>query len=393
MKIVYHYRSCADGAEGIHIYEIINAFKKLNHDVIPVSLVRFEEADKEEADKEDVFKKSRFWQRIRNCIPKIFYEFTELMYNLVGYKMLSNAIKKSQPDFIYERYSLYTFAGIMVSKIKKIPIILEVNSPIAYERKLYEKLFLPFGEHLEKWILSQATKVIVVSHSLKKHFVKRGLNPNKIYVLPNGVDLEKFNPNIPSINLHQKYRINKKKIILGFSGCVRNWHNLELILDILKEERFKNLVHFIIIGEIHPSIFNSLKEYIKVLSLDNCVTVTGKIPHKLIPEYISGIDIAIQPNATLYSSPMKIFEYMALGKPIIAPKLENIEEILEDKKTALLFIPNNKHSLKETLYNLISDNRLRENLGKNAFQLIKTRKYIWLNNAQSIIEMYNELRR
>jgi glycosyltransferase involved in cell wall biosynthesis len=330
--------------------------------------------------------RSNFWSFLTRFSPKTLYEVMEIAYNLIGYQKLSQAIQKFQPDFIYERYALYTFAGVLAAKRYGIPIILEVNAPLAYEQKVYGKLVFPkLAESLERWITSHTTKTVVVSTPLKKHLIGLGVPAHHLEVIPNGIDPEQIHPDISGEGIRKKYHL-EGKVVLGFIGWFRKWHGLEMLLEVMAEDSFKQIpVHLLLIGE--GPAYDSLQKYVKVQALSDRVTFTGPIPHQQVAAYMAALDIALQPSATPYASPMKLFEYMGMGKAIVAPKQENIEEILIHNESGILFEPSNKKALEEAILKCVQDASFRRRIGRRAREQVFQRKYLWKENAKKVIQL------
>lgn len=382
MNILYHHRTRAEDAQGIHINEMVRAFRKLGHNVEVVALTH--------GSRRQIYSRTPILSHLSPEMP-IIYEVMEWGYNLIGYYKLLQAIKKQRPDFIYERYNLFMIAGITASKHFEIPIILEVNAPLAMERAQYGKLFFKsLAQRSEQWICSQATGVIAVSTPLKKILIKQGVPGHKIHVIPNGVNLTAFHPEVDGQKIRRYYGL-QDKIIIGFIGWFRSWHAIEFLLEAvaaLPPQRYN--LHLLLVGDGPARV--SIERMCKRLSLDRYVTITGGIPHEEVPFYIAAMDIAVQPYCTWYSSPMKIFEYMAMGKPILAPKLPNITEILTHGRNALLFTPMNADELRRLITELASDRGLREVLGKQAYQDLIDRNYTWEHNAQQVIRIIESLK-
>jgi glycosyltransferase involved in cell wall biosynthesis len=386
MKILYHHRTQAGDAQGIHIAEIIKAFRNLGHVVEEVSLVKTKSKEVQTFHlSSSTLERSNFWNFLTRFSPKALYEAMEIGYNLVGYQKLSQAIRKFQPDFIYERYALYTFAGVLAAQRYGIPIILEVNAPLAHEQKVYGKLVFPrLAESLERWITSHTTKTVVVSTPLKKHLIGLGVPATQLEVIPNGIDPEQIHPDISGEWVRKKYHL-QGKVVLGFIGWFRKWHGLEMLLEVMAEESFKEIpVHLLLIGE--GPAYGSLQKYVKEHSLSDRVTFTGPIPHQQVAAYMAAMDIALQPSATPYASPMKLFEYMGMGKAIVAPKQENIEEILVHNESGVLFEPSNKKALEEAILKCVRDTSFRKHIGNKAREQIFERKYLWQENAKKVIQ-------
>lgn len=117
------------------------------------------------------------------------------------------------------------------------------------------------------------------------------------------------------------------------------------------------------------------------------LTITGVVPRDKVTDYISAFDIALQPAVVSYASPLKLFEYLSLGKAIIAPASDNIMEILENNNNAILFEPGNMKSLEDALSILINDQELRKRIGKNAQLSVEMNGYTWENNAKIVSQL------
>ncbi len=384
MKILYHHRTLGDGAEGIHIQSIVNGLRRLGHEVKVVSLV----GEQTQFRKAQDAKESK-WDWIRNRIPGPVYELAEVAYNLKGLRMLQKAIDAFKPDIIYDRYAHFSFSALWAAKRNKLPLILEVNSPYSIQKRQWEKLYFPWlSEMGERKIFNAAPHIIVVSTPLKKIVMNYGVPAERITVLPNGTDPERFNPAIDDGPLRKQLGL-EGRIVMGFVGILRRWHNIDKLINILEEiDLPARKATMLFLGD-GPS-FHELVEYNRQKGNEEWIRFLGRIPHAEIQKYIAMMDIAISPHATPYSSPMKILEYMAMEKAILAPDMENIRDILQDGENALLFKPDDADSLKEKLLRLLQDADLRHRLGKKARKDV-VEKYTWLGNARKTAQLAEQL--
>ncbi len=384
MRILYHHRTLGDGAEGIHIQSIVNGLRNLGHEVKVVSLV----GEQTQFRKSQEAKES-FWDKVRAKIPGPVYELAEIAYNLKGLRMLQKAIDSFQPDIIYDRYAHFSFSALWAAKRNNLPLILEVNSPYSIQKRQWEKLYFPGLSRMgEEKIFNAAPHIIVVSTPLKKIVMDYGVPEERITVLPNGTDPERFNPKVDDSELRKELGL-EGRVVLGFVGILRRWHNIDKLIEVLEEiDLPKYNATMIFLGD-GPS-YHELVEFNRQKGHEDWIRFLGRIPHAEIQKYIAMMDIAISPHATPYSSPMKILEYMAMEKAILAPDMENIRDILKDGHNALLFTPDDRTALKEKLLVLIKDRALREKLGQNARKDV-VEKFTWQGNARKTAEIAQNL--
>jgi len=382
LKILYHHRTLGDGAEGIHVAEIIKAFRNLGHEVRVVSLI---------GEKTNVVsKKQSKWSNIKKLIPGFLYEIGEMAYNIQGYRSLGQAVKEFKPDFIYDRYVSYNYSAVGTGRRHNIPVVLEVNAPYADEKQTFdEKLFFKnLASKSESKICRDATVVIVVSTPLKEILISKGIPEQQIVVMPNGADPDVFNPSIDGTSLRQRYGL-EGKIVIGFTGILRPWHGIELLV-----EAFGNVLddredlHLLIVGD--GPIRSELERDIATLGLSRHVTITGRQPHDAVSTFVAAMDITVSPRATPYASPMKILEYMAMGKTVVAPDTSNIRDIIRHEEDGILFQAEAVDDLAKGLNAVVRDAGLRMKLGQAARKKIEQER-TWSHNAASVISIVERL--
>jgi glycosyltransferase involved in cell wall biosynthesis len=171
-------------------------------------------------------------------------------------------------------------------------------------------------------------------------------------------------------------------LVLGFVGFVRDWHGLDHIIDLLAREPDLKRVSLLVVGD-GPACAG-LRDQAESFHVADRVIITGVIPHEHLADYLSAMDIALQPQVTPYASPLKLFEYMALGRAIIAPDTENIREILEHEVDGILFTPGDQKTLSDAIQRLAGDDELRVRLGAAAAAKIVARNLTWKNNAERV---------
>ena len=380
MRIVYHHRTRATDAQRIHILEMVAAFRDLGHRVEIVSLVDTEaEMDNAQRDAADGF--------IRSSLRPIpfAYDAVQLAYNLAGFPLLLWKTLRFKAEFIYERYSLFNFAGALVSRLCGIPLVLEVNSPFALEQQRDRDIrAFRLATWTERAICNSAKIVIVVSTPLCRIMIDAGVDPAKIVIMPNGVNLAHFQAQVDSRSLRRSLGLENRTVI-GFIGWFRKWHGLRLLLQAFRDQGLAGDAAAVLLIGDGPEMAD-LNAYVTEAGLTKDVIFTGPIPHPDVPPFVGLIDIAVQPAANEYCCPMKIFEYMAAAKPIVAPRQENIVEVLRDGEDASLFTPEDEASLGRALRALIRDAEAARRMGERAREAINRRGYLWLANARRVVE-------
>ena len=315
---------------------------------------------------------------VQKMLPGAVKEVCEFMYNVVAYLRLRRSYREFKPDLVYERHNLYFLAGAILRHRRNTPFYLEVNSPLAAERRRYSGLRLSRLAHaLERWTWKSADRVLVVSGVLKQILVAEGVPAERVIVVPNGVDQSAFS-GLP------RPAQGASVVTLGFVGFIRDWHGLDGIIMGLATDRGSPPLRVIVIGDgpARPA----LEQRARALGVDDRVEFRGLIERDAIPSQIACFDIALQPSAVSYASPLKLFEYMAAGCAIVAPDQPNIREILTNGESACLFPPENLAAMWQAIRRLACDPNLRERLGRSARHALGERQYTWQHNVERIIE-------
>jgi glycosyltransferase involved in cell wall biosynthesis len=371
MKILYHHRIASKDGQFVHVEELTNAFIEQGHELKFVAPSLNENSD--------FGHDGGFVTKLKKLLPRALYELLELSYSLWIFIKLVKAIKQFKPEFIYERYNLYQPAGIWASKLFKIPLILEVNAPLVYERKTYSGLSLvKFAKWIENYTWKNATHTLPVTDVLADHLRKIGVKEENITVIHNGVNQQFIDE-----MLAKPINNEKKEIVIGFTGFIHPWHGMDKALEAIATHKTLPL-KLICVG--NGDILPDLKVQAESLGITDKVEFAGLVTRDKVLNYVEQFDIALQPDVTAYASPLKMFEYMAVGSVIIAPECPNIREILSDD-TALFFEKGNQVSLIEQLVYAIENIELLEDKRKGVKKSVIDKKFIWQENVIRIIKV------
>lgn len=370
LKILYHHRIGSRDGQSVHLEELIVALRELGHEVRLVGPSSFAQAT--------LGHEPAFIDAMKKRVPKFVYELLEIGYNVPAFFRLIAKGSSFRPDFVYERYNLYLLAGIWFKRFKGVPLLLEVNAPLARERASFGGLGLvALARSLERFAWRTADYVLPVTGVLADEIRAAGVPEARIVVIPNGTDVEKFAAGGPGL-LKGTAQL-EGKVVLGFTGFVRDWHGLDRVLMLLAQDHVPDNLHFMIVGD--GPVIPALKSLAKDLGVADRVTFAGLVTRDRIASHVSAFDIALLPKCVEYCSPLKLFEYMAAGKAIVAPDQANVREILEDGVSCLLFPPDDTRAMEEAVVRLAGDGALRERLGSAARAVIAARGLTWRNNA------------
>ena len=172
---------------------------------------------------------------------------------------------------------------------------------------------------------------------------------------------------------------------LGFVGFVRPWDGLDRVIEGMATQTGGQAVTLTIVGDGPARL--DLERLAANLELSDRVTFTGVVPSETVGSLLAAFDIALQPQATPYASPLKIFDYMAAGCAIVAPDQKNIREVLKHGRTAVLFDPATPQLMWNAVQWLIDEPALRERLGAAARAWIERENRTWAENAARVVAL------
>jgi len=374
VKILYHHRIASKDGQYVHIEEITKQLVKQGHEIIMVA--------PEVAQSSDFGSDGGWVSKLRSKLPAFISEVLEFVYCFYDFFKLVKAINKHKPDCIYERCNLYLPSGIWAKKIFNLPFILEVNSPLFIERAKYSGISIKcLAQWSERYVWRKADLCLPVTEVLAGYLVKEGVDKNKISVTHNGVDTDVFKVQNKD-NRADKY---KNKLVIGFVGFCREWHQLDQVMELLANNERKDLF-FLLVGD--GPVIGDLKNKARELNFENQFEATGLVARADMPYWLDQMDIALQPAVTPWASPLKMIEYFAKGLAIVAPNSSNIKELIKDCNNGLLFGADNLENMIIKLEELISNPSLHAKVCQNSMETIEKLELKWDSNALKIVNKF-----
>lgn len=385
MRILYHHRTQAEDGQAVHIRALIGAFRALGHEVEEFSLVRRASGAKPAAP-------GRFAWIGR--VPRCARELMEYGYTAYARRPLVAAGRDFRPDFLYERYAFGNTAGLAAARSLKRPLVLEVNSPMVLELGKTRGLSFPrLARRVETDLFRAAELVCVVTGVLRDMLVEMGVARERLLVTQNGVELARY-----ACGERAAARAAARAALglagaeglwLGFVGFYRDWHRLDVVLAAMAAPELA-AARLVLVGEGPARA--GLEARAAALGLAARVHFVGPRPHEAIPALLAAFDVALVPAINPYASPLKLFEYMAAGLPVIAPDQPNLREVLTHGQDALLVPSGDEDALRAALVRL-ADPLFAARIGTAARATIERGDYTWQGNARRVVAAVEALRR
>ncbi len=372
MRILYHHRIASRDGQSVHIDELVRALRRRGHEVLVVG--------PKAVARQSLGGESTLLGGLRRRVPKAVYELLELGYGLGATLRLLAAAKRFRPDLIYERYNLHLPAGVLVRHLAGVPLILEVNAPLAAERAAHGGLGLPrLALAVEGRIWRGADRIVTVTGVLAGMIEGVGVARERIRVVQNAVDPDAF---AAVDHAAAKRGLGLEGCcVLGFVGFVREWHGLDRAVRFLASDAGAGCVLLVAgDGPARPG----LEALAARLGVAGRVRFLGTVARERIPAVVAAFDVALQPAVVPYASPLKLFEYMAAGCAVLAPDSPNIREVVRDGTDALLF---GEGGFAPALARLVADPDLRARLGASARERIYRLGRTWDANAAVVEEL------
>ena len=272
-------------------------------------------------------------------------------------KEIKKQIKEFKPDVIIAFGILNAYIGMKQAKKHNIPFVYYLIDHL--HTLLPDELTRRIAKPFEKTTIKGADKIFVINKGLKDYAVEMGGNANKVSIIPAGVDLEKFNPQVDGSSVREKYGIKKDDLLFFFMGWIYDFSGMKEVAESLSTNDDEN-IKLMIVGE--GDLYEPLLKMKSEKKLDGKLILTGKIPFEEIPEHIAAADICLLPayknEIMMNIVPIKVYEYMAMGKPVIATSLPGLQKEF-GLDNGINYIENSNDALEKSIWlnktNIIED--------------------------------------
>jgi glycosyltransferase involved in cell wall biosynthesis len=331
-------------------------------------------------------------------------------------------LQRAELGFIYQRMSLCNYTGVALSRRLGVPLVLEYNGSEAWVAKNWGRPLRFYGTAAlaEEVNIHHAHIIVTVSDVLRDELLERGVEPARIVTYPNCIDPRTFDPERfpPEVNARTRAELgcDSGEVIATFIGTFGRWHGVDVLAQAIRRmvlerrERLEALrLRFVLIGDGQK--MPVVRETLSIAQADRYVRLVGLVPQREAPRFLAASDLLLSPHvgnadgSRFFGSPTKLFEYMAMGRGIVASDLDQIGEVLRpaislpaaaeqsqagEGAVAVLVPPGDVDALMDAIELLAANPALRAALGSNARRLALGR-YTWRHHVAAILDGVNRL--
>jgi len=400
MRIAYlsaDFGVAVNGSSGssIHVREVTRALRALGHEVRIFSTSRYQFDQSSDDGSLQIVHLDGFGGAAASAIEHeelgalahLSREFRRLLYSEHLQRALLPLLADFDPHFIYERYSLFSYAGVELARVLRVPLVLEVNAPLSLEAAKHRDLVLKrTATDLEARIWCSADAILVVSEMLRRHAVSIGVTEERVAVVRTGVDSDLFGPSVSGEHVRERHDLARKKVV-GFVGSLKPWHDLDTLLAAMRLLMPDDPGYHLLIAGQGPRMDELVSKN------DAFVTYAGAVVHEEIPAYLAAMDVVAVPYAggqEHYFSPIKLFEAMAMAKPVVGARIGQVANVLTHDATGLLYEPGDALELAAAIRRVFALPDRGAELGRNARAAVEG-SYTWHQVAERIVSIAEPL--
>jgi glycosyltransferase involved in cell wall biosynthesis len=388
MQFIYHHRTMGRSSQAMHIRSMVEALRADGHEVTilsPPGVDPLKAAGMmpflRKSDRANGFQ--RVWKYISCECPQFAFELSELLYNLFLPFRLLPLLWRQQDAVLFERHAYFMFMGVLLGKWMGRSVVLEVNELAGFKRArglVMERL----ARRIDAWVFSRVDHILCVSRVLADEVRQRGADCERVHVLPNAIDPNRFQG--PSSRQSLRGRLGLDgSIVIGHVGLFYFWDRLDVLIEIVKGIRVVHPeVKVLLVGD-GPEMDN-LKQTANRLEIESAVIFSGPVSRDEVPAYIDAMDICVLPDSNAFGSPIALFEFMAMGKPCVAPDLGPMRDVIDANETGIMFPHGDFGVLGKAMLRFVEDSALRVQVGARAKDAV-FKRHTWAANARYVVQL------
>lgn len=386
-RVLYHHRTQGKAVEGVHIRGITDA---LRADGAAVDIISLPGADPYAAPKAmSPTRQARPWMGAIARLPEPLFELAELAYNLVaGWRVLAYLRRHPDLDFIYERYSLFMALPAWIARMRGVAVILEVNDSALVER-VRPLCFRRLALAIERRLFRKAAGLVFVSGIFRERAeaAHGALAPS--IVTPNAADIDKFSFTAAQREAARRDYGLDGAVVCGYLGAFVPWHAIDRFVDAIAPRLGEAPdLKLLLVGD--GATYPALRERVERAGLSDRIVMTGRVAHDQVPGLLAAMDMAVLPSAGDYTSPVKLFEFMACGIPPVAPDFAPIREVLTEDETGWMFPAGELDRAVGEVLRRSRDPASLRRVGAGARDYIARHRQ-WRDNTRQLREFYHRV--
>ena len=372
MRIAYFHYLFGESTALNHARQFAEAARELGHEVT-VHAMNTTAAARPTDDRSQPKSRPRL-------ISRVLHDPRELVRNVAYSRRELKLVRSLGPDVLVVRSQRLLLAELLACRSADLPLVLEINAPADEPNQYMEIPGLSTG--IEGLKVRRAERIVVVSHTLRDHLVARHrADVEKFIVNPNGADCERFHPSIDATAVRSTLGIGDR-FTVGFVGSFHPWHGMDLLKQIIVDPRLADAA-FLLVGN-GPG-WNDFRSWVADKGLDDRVILVGRVPHEDVPKHVAAMDVTLLLDLAFYMSPLKLLEYMAAGRAVVAPEHPALMHILRHQHNGLLFRVGDRESAAATIARLANDPELRRAIAAQGRRTVEG-SFTWRHNAQRVID-------
>lgn len=310
------------------------------------------------------------------------------------YRYARAVVAAERPDALYERYERGSRVGVRLAAHFGLPLVVEMNTSLTFEeewRSPRSPAYVAWARRTEREIALGAARTVVVSRRLRGYLAGLGVPERKIAVMGNGADPGRFGSDPAAARRTRAELGLGDRTVIGFVGNFKPWIDFPLLVRAVRALLDAgHPAHLLLVGD--GEVRDELESCVHAAGIAGHTTITGLVPAGRVAELLAVVDVAVAPYPpldTFHFSPLKLFEYMAAGKAVVATRYPEIEDAVTHQVSGLLVEPGDLASLVDSLALLAADPALRGALGERARRSV-IENHTWSAKAATVVGMYEQ---
>lgn len=320
----------------------------------------------------------------RSWLPSLPPELQLLRFDTFGLRPLYSRLGRGGIDVVLVRtWTNVLLVPLLKLRFPDLPVVVEVNAS-PFDEYLRDARCQPRLRGLEGWCLSKADAAFFVSQALMdryERYLDRGLNTRVIH---NGVDPRAFQRSMPVVDAKKRLGLDTADFVVGYVGGMEAYRDVPRLIRAFQTATEGTRAVLIIVGD--GADMERVSAQARAVDPSGArVRLLGRVPHTEVPRIVEALDLAVHHQAFDYMSPLKLFEYLAVGVAVVAPATLGVKEVLKDGVHAMLVEPS-EPALARVIQTLMHSPESRESLAIQGRKLVLT-SYTWTRNAERVIEL------